>query len=97
MGKTFADTERTIKALKLKTRRTENITHDEWVTSGEKDKLEKMSTEEWDDLKDMAISTILLSLVNNTLQEVLGLTALVDFGTSWRARISLNRWQVGCT
>jgi len=50
------------------------MTNDEWVTSREKDKLEKMSTDEWEDLKDMTTSTILLCLANNTLQDVLDLT-----------------------
>jgi len=40
---------------------------DEWVTLRKKDKPEKMSTEEWEDLKDMATSTILLYLANSTL------------------------------
>ena len=68
MGKKSLRTqERTIKALKMKTRRTEKMTEDEWVPSKEKDKPEKMLTEDWEDLKDMTIGTILLYLANNTL------------------------------
>jgi len=37
-----------------------------------------MSTEEWEDLKDMVTSTILLCLANNTVRKVLGLTDLID-------------------
>ena len=35
-----------MKALKLKTRRTEKMMDDDWVALREKDKLEKMTTEE---------------------------------------------------
>jgi len=44
----------------------------------EKDKPEKMSKEEGEDLKGMATSTILLCLANNTLREALRLTDPVD-------------------
>ena len=54
------------------------MTDDEWLTYREKDKPEKMLVEEWEDLKDMATSTILLCLANNTLWEVLGVTDPVD-------------------
>jgi len=54
------------------------MTDDEWVVLRKKDKPEKMSNEEWGDLKDMTTSTILLYLANNTLREVLGLTDPVD-------------------
>jgi len=76
--KSLLTREGTIKALKVKTRRTEKMRDDEWVTSREKDMLEKMSTKEWEDLKDMATSTILLCLANDTLHEVLGLANPVD-------------------
>jgi len=49
-----------IKALKVKTRRTEKMTDNERVTFKEKDKLEKMPMKEWKDFKDTATSTILL-------------------------------------
>ena len=67
-----------MKALKVKTHMTEKMTNDKWVTLREKDKPDKMSKEECKDLKDMATSTILLCLANNTLQKVLDLTDLVE-------------------
>ena len=76
--KSLLTQEVTIKALKVKTRRTKKMTDDEWVTSKEKDKPKKMPTDEWEDLKDMETSTILLCLANNTLRKVLGLTNSVD-------------------
>ena len=57
---------------------TEKMVDDEWVELTEKDKPEKTSKEEQEDLKNMATSTILLCLTNNTLQEILSLTNLVD-------------------
>jgi len=75
----FANPEGTIKALKVKTYSTEKMTHDEyWVVLGKKDKLEKMSKEEWEDLKDMTTSTVLLCLADNTLRDVLTLTNPID-------------------
>ena len=70
--------EGTIRTLKVKTHRTEKMTDDEWVTLKEKDKSEKTSIEEWEDSKDMTISTILLCLTNNTLQDVLDLTDVIN-------------------
>jgi len=70
--------EGTIKALKVKMCGTEKMTDDEWVALREKDKPEKMTTEEREDLKDMATSTILLCLLSNSLWEVLGLTDPID-------------------
>jgi len=58
--KSFLTREGTIKTLKMKTCRTEKMTDDEWVALRGKNKPEKMSKEEWEDLKDMATSTILL-------------------------------------
>ena len=56
-----------MKALKLKARRIEKMMDDEWVALREKDRPEKMTTEEGEDLEDMATSAILLCLVSNTL------------------------------
>jgi len=52
---------RTIKALKVKTQRTKKMTDDEWATFRRKDKPEKISTKELEDLKDMAMSNIVIS------------------------------------
>jgi hypothetical protein len=41
-------------------------------------KTEKMMDEEWEDLKDMATSTISLCLANNTFREVIGLMDSID-------------------
>ena len=62
----------------MKTCRTEKMTDDEWVALREKDKPEKITTEEGEDLMSMAISTTLLCLANNTLRKILSLTDLVD-------------------
>ena len=64
--KSLLTQEGTIKALKVKTRRAEKMTNDEWMALREKDKPEKMSTEEREDLKDMETSKIFLCLANNT-------------------------------
>ena len=56
--KSLLTREGTIKAFKAKTRRTERMTDDKWMALREKDKPEKMSKEEREDLKDMATSTI---------------------------------------
>ena len=60
--KSLLTQERAIEALKVKTCRTERMTDDELVALREKDKPEKMSKEEGEDLKGMATSTILLCL-----------------------------------
>ena len=73
----FADT-RGGKALNVKTYRTEKMTGDEGVALREKHKLEKMSTEEGKDLKDMVVNTMLSFLANNTPREVLGIADSVD-------------------
>lgn len=79
--------EGTIKALKVKSHRTVEMTDAEWVAHRLKnDKPEKMSIEEWEDLKDMATSTILLCLANNTLREVLGLTDPVEIWDKLESR-----------
>ena len=44
---------------------------DEWVALREKDKAEKISKEEWEDLKDMAISTFLSCLAGNISSKLL--------------------------
>ena len=49
----------TIKALKVKTCKTQKMSDDECVALREKDKPEKMTTEEGEELKDMATCTIL--------------------------------------
>ncbi|VFQ73127.1 unnamed protein product [Cuscuta campestris] len=49
-------------------------------------KPEKLSEEEWEDLKDMATSTIFLCLANNTLRGVLGLTDPVDIWEKLESR-----------
>ena len=76
--KSLLTQEGTINALKVNTCRTEKITDDELAALREKDKAEKMRSDEGEDLKDMAASTILLCLVNNSLRRVLGLTNPVD-------------------
>jgi len=45
----------------------------EWVALREKDKPEKMTTEEGEELMDMVTSITLLCLTSNTLLEFLGL------------------------
>jgi len=50
----------------------------EWVTLREKDKPKKTMTEAGEDLKDVATSTILLCLANNTRWKVLSLTDPAD-------------------
>ena len=84
--KSLLTLEGTIKALKVKTRRIEKMTDDEWLTSREKDKPEKMLTEEWEDLKDMATSTILLCFANNILREIFGLTNLIGIWDKLESR-----------
>jgi hypothetical protein len=54
------------------------MTNTEWEAHRQNDKPEKMTDEKWEDLKDMATSTISLCLANNTLWEVIGVTDLVD-------------------
>ena len=54
----------------------------------EKDKPEKLTTDEREDLKDMATSTILLCLANNTLGEVLSLTDLIYIWDNLESRYS---------
>ncbi|VFQ97231.1 unnamed protein product [Cuscuta campestris] len=78
--------EGTIKALKVKVQRTEKMTDAEWAKHRKNDKPEKLSEEEWEDLKDMATSTICLCLANNTLREVLGLTDPVDIWDKLESR-----------
>jgi len=58
--KSLLTCEETIKAIKVKTCRTEKMTKDKWVALRQKDKSKKMSTEEWKDLKGTTTSTILL-------------------------------------
>ena len=70
--------EGTIKDLKVQTCRIEKMTDDEWVALTQKDKPEKMTTEEGEVLKDMATSKIFLCLLNNTLQNVRDLTNPID-------------------
>ncbi|VFQ60637.1 unnamed protein product [Cuscuta campestris] len=74
--------EGTIKALKVKVQRTEKMTDAEWAKHRKNDKPEKLSEEEWEDLKDMAIC---LCLANNTLRE-LGLTDPVDIWDKLESR-----------
>jgi len=62
------------------------MTDDEWLASRERDKPEKMSTEEWEDLKDMATSTILLCFANNILREIFGLTNLIGIWDKLESR-----------
>ena len=62
----------------MKTCRNEMMADHKWVALREKDKPVKMKTHEGEDLKDMAISSIMLCLVNNILWKVLGLTDPVD-------------------
>ena len=57
--KSLLPREGTIKGLKMKTCRTRKTADNQWVTLKEKDKPKTMPTEEWEDLKDMATSTIL--------------------------------------
>ncbi|VFQ95551.1 unnamed protein product [Cuscuta campestris] len=78
--------EGTIKALKVKVQRTEKMTDAEWAKHRKNDKPEKLSEEEWEDLNDMATSTICLCLANNTLREVLGLTDPVDIWDKLESR-----------
>ncbi|VFQ77330.1 unnamed protein product [Cuscuta campestris] len=78
--------EGTIKALKVKVQRTEKMTDAEWAKPRKNDKPEKLSEEEWEDLKDMETSTICLCLANNTLREVLGLTDPVDIWDKLESR-----------
>jgi hypothetical protein len=84
--KSILTREGTIKALKVKTRRTEIMTDTEWAGHRRKDKPEKLTDEEWEDLKDMATSTISLCLANNTLREVIGLTDPVDIWEKLESR-----------
>ncbi|VFQ76117.1 unnamed protein product [Cuscuta campestris] len=58
----------------------------EWAKHRKNDKPEKLSEEEWEDLKDMTTSTICLCLANNTLREVLGLTDPVDIWDKLESR-----------
>ncbi|VFQ74792.1 unnamed protein product [Cuscuta campestris] len=76
----------TIKVLKVKVQRTEKMMDAEWAKHRKNDKPEKLSEEEWEDLKDMATSTICLCLANNTLREVLSLTDLVDIWDKLESR-----------
>ncbi|VFQ71666.1 unnamed protein product [Cuscuta campestris] len=62
------------------------MTDAEWAKHRKNDKLEKLSEEEWEDLNDMATSTICLCLANNTLREVLGLTDPVDIWDKLESR-----------
>ncbi|VFR00763.1 unnamed protein product [Cuscuta campestris] len=78
--------EGTIKALKVKVQRTEKMTDAEWAKHRKNNKSEKLSEEEWEDLKDMATSTICLCLANNTLREVLGLTDPADIWDKLESR-----------
>ncbi|VFQ70645.1 unnamed protein product [Cuscuta campestris] len=62
------------------------MTDAEWAKHRKNDKPEKLSEEEWEDLKDMATSTICICLANNTLREVLGLTDPVDIWDKLESR-----------
>ena len=70
----------------MKTNRTEKMTNDELVALREKDKPEKITTEEGEDFKDIATSTTLLCFANNALREVLGLTNQVDIWDKLESR-----------
>ncbi|VFQ71852.1 unnamed protein product [Cuscuta campestris] len=72
--------------MKVKVQRIEKMTDAEWAKHRKNDKPEKLSEEEWEDLKDMATSTICLCLANNTLREVLGLTDPVDIWDKLESR-----------
>jgi len=76
--KSLLTQEGTINTSKVKTYRTEKMMDDEWMALKEKGQLEKMRTEEGEDLKDIATSAILLCLANNTLCEVFGLIDPID-------------------
>jgi len=65
--KSLLTRQETIMALKVKTRRTEKMTDDEWVALRDKGKLVMVTMKDGEDLKDMATRTILLCLTNSTL------------------------------
>ena len=57
-------------ALKVKTCRTGKMTDDEWVALRDKGKLEMVTMEDEEDLKDMTMRKIFVCLTNSTLWEV---------------------------
>jgi len=82
--------EGTSKGLKVKTCKTAKMMDHEWVTLREKEKPEKMTTEVGEDLKDTTMSTLLLCLINNYIQEVLALTDPIDIWDKLESRYKLK-------